>query len=290
VARVKDSGTLPARLPSGIFGRDQHGNRIKAKRENLENIEFSQDRYQVVKYTEEFLKWGGFPRITLVEPEARKKEILKDYLEMIIYKDIVERYSVRNPHLLKMIINYVLTNFASEFSMSAFIKKFQAEYSLNKDTIFTYFSYLEEVGFLYYLPRFSYKIHERYSKKKNYIADNGFIALLSFRRMEIPGRLLENLVFTELSKRGKNLFYYRNPQNHECDFIVTENEQVSEAIQVTYGFSSVNREKEIRGLMAALKEFKLPKGIIITNDHEETIRQSSCEINILPFWKWALKG
>jgi predicted AAA+ superfamily ATPase len=193
---------------------------------------------------------GGFPRVAIEKSDHLKKEILKDYLEMIIFKDIAERYGVRNTHLLRLIINYVLSNFAVEFSVNGFIKKFQKEYRLNKDTVFTYFSYLEDVGFLYYLPRFSFKYHQRYVSKKNYIADNGFILLLSFRGMEISGRLLENLVFTELLKRKKELFYYKDSNDYECNFVLTENETVLEAVQVCHKLTSENRDREIRGIIS----------------------------------------
>ncbi len=252
------------------------------------NVAFSSERFQVVKYAEEFMRWGGFPRVAAEPSDHLKKEILKDYLEMIIFKDISERYGVRNKHLLRLIIDYTLTNFASEFSVNGFIKKFQSEYRLNKDTVFTYFSYLEDVGFLYYLPRFSYKAHQRYVNKKNYIADNGFIFLLSYRGMEVSGRVLENLVFTELLKRKQELFYHKDSNNHECDFIMAENEAVTGALQVCLKLTPENKDREVRGLIAALKAFGLSRGIIVTKDGEEEIRESSYEISVMPYWKWML--
>ena len=252
------------------------------------NFEYSEQRYQLVHYAEEFMQWGGFPRPAAEPSKELRKEILRDYLEMIIFKDIAQRYSVRNTHLLKLAINYILSNFAAEFSVNSFIKKFQKKYRLNKDTTFTYFSYLEDIGFLHYLPRFSYKYHQRYIAKKSYIIDNGFILLLSFRGMEIPGRLLENLIFTELIKQKKETFYHRGQKDHECDFIITENQAVTEAIQVCYKLTPQNREREIRGLMAAMNEFKLKKGTIITNEQDETINEAGCLISIIPYWKWML--
>jgi uncharacterized protein len=254
------------------------------------HVEFSEDRFRLINYAVEFLKWGGFPRVVTETSDALKKVILKDYLEMIIFKDIAERYSVRNTHLLKLMINYVLTNFAAEFSVNRFLKKFQKEYRLNKDTVFSYFSYLEDVGFLYYLPRFSYKFHQRYVTKKNYIADNGFITLLAFRGMEIPGRLLENLVFSELVKRRQQLFYFRDANDYECDFIVTEDEQAIGAIQVCQRLTSQNREREIRGIISALKAFGIDKGIIVTNDSEESIQESAYQISVVPYWKWMISA
>jgi predicted AAA+ superfamily ATPase len=252
------------------------------------NIEYSNDRFYVINYASEFLTYGGFPRAALEKSVPRKKEILKDYLDMIIFRDIVERYDVRNTHLLRAVINALLSAFASEFSINSFIKKFQKEYQPNKVTVFNYFSYLEDVGFMSYLSMFSYKIHQRYLSKKVYITDNGFISLLSFRGMEVSGRLLENLVFTELYKKGKTIFYFKDAQNYECDFVVTVNEQVTEALQVTYKLTDENREREIRGLLGALREFGLERGTIITFDSEEEISEPPYRLSVIPFWKWLI--
>jgi predicted AAA+ superfamily ATPase len=290
----KSSDILLKRFALNISRRNQYDYRtfreflIFKNFQITPNIEFSGERFQLINYAGELIKWGGFPRVVLEKNTTRKKEILKDYLEMIIYKDIAERYGVRNTHLLKLIINYALSNFAAEFSVNGFIKKFHKEYRINKDTVFTYFSYLEDIGFLYYLPRFSYKLHQRYVTKKSYIGDNGFILLLSFRGMEVPGRLLENLVFTELLKGGKNIFYYKDSNNYECDFIVTEAEQVIEAVQVCHQLTADNREREVRGMISALRAFGLQKGIIITSGDEEEIKVDSYSILVVPYWKWMI--
>jgi len=253
------------------------------------NIEYSTKRFQLIKYVNEFLNYGGFPRICLVSSDDMKKEILKDYLDMIIYKDVIDRYDIRNIHLLKIIIQYLLSNCASEFSINSFIKKFKNEYKLNKETVFNYFSYLEDVGFIHYLPRFSYKMHQRYLTKKLYIADNGFAQLFVFRGMEISGRLLENLVFTELLKSSQQVFYFKNEKSHECDFIVSKNQTIINAIQVTHSISNKNKDREIRGLLAALKAFNLKKGTIITiADEPLQLIEDDFEISIIPLWKYLL--
>ena len=253
------------------------------------NIEFTKKKFQLIKYVDEFLNYGGFPRICLTQYVNTKKELLKDYLDMIIYKDVVERYEVRNTHLLKIIIQYLLSNCASEFSINSFINKFKNEYKLNKETVFNYFSYLEDVGFIHYLPRFSYKMHQRYLVKKVYIADNGFAQLFVFRGMEIAGRLLENLVFTELIKNYQQIFYFKDAKNYECDFIISENQTVTQAIQVTHTISFKNRDREIRGLIAALKKFNITKGMILTTtDEHQQLNERGYEIEIIPLWKYLL--
>jgi predicted AAA+ superfamily ATPase len=253
-----------------------------------ENVEFSSLRYDFINLSGEFMKFGGYPRVVLESSEVQKKQILQDYLDMIIFRDIVERYAVRNTHILKLIINYVLSNFARDFSINSFIKKFQNEYSLNKDTIFNYFSYLEDVGFIYFVPRFSHKIHKQFLIKKLYLADNGFLQILAFRSSPNRGRILENLIFSELLKSHQDFFYYRDEKNLECDFIVVKDDRVNQAIQVSYDITAENEERELRGLISAMNKFNLNEGLIITNDQEREIKVDDLRIHLQPFWKWML--
>jgi len=91
------------------------------------NIEYSENRFGIIKKADEFIESGGFPAVVLEDDALLKKERLKDYLDMIIFKDIVERYSIRNTHIIKLIMNFVLTNYACEFSVNSFINKFKKE-------------------------------------------------------------------------------------------------------------------------------------------------------------------
>ena len=110
--------------------------------------------------------------------------------------------------------------------------------------------------------------------------------MLSKKFSKDRGWLLENLVFISLSKENE-VFYYANP--NECDFVVSKNRKVTHAIQVCYDLNEGNREREISGLMNALKEFKLKEGLILTNNQEEEIKMSGRKIKILPVWKWLLE-
>ena len=83
--------------------------------------------------------------------------------------------------------------------------------------------------------------------------------------------MLENIVFLELKRRGKKIYYHRG--NHECDFIIEK------AIQVTKKISNDNKERELKGIIETSK-----KGIILTYDQEDTIE----DIPLIPIWKWLL--
>ena len=100
---------------------------------------------------------------------------------------------------------------------------------------------------------------------------------------------LENLVALELKRRGYDLYYWRNPQGEEVDFVVMENEKVTQLIQVSYDISfTENRERELRALKKGMKHFDLNKGLILTASHEESIIEENVEIDVLPITRWLL--
>ncbi len=101
------------------------------------------------------------------------------------------------------------------------------------------------------------------------------------------GKLLENFVFLEYLKRNRDLFYYRGKR--ECDFLVTSEQNVEAAVQVCWELTDANREREVGGLLEALKELGLSTGWLVTDSQEETVEVGDKRIEIVPAWKWAVR-
>lgn len=100
------------------------------------------------------------------------------------------------------------------------------------------------------------------------------------------GKLLENLVFIELKRRNKEIFYYSD--KHECDFVIRDGAKIKEAIQVCYEFNKNNEKREVKGLIESLEKFKLKSGLILTYDQEDEFIINKKRIIIKPVWKWLL--
>ncbi|WP_232054815.1 ATP-binding protein [Thermococcus sp. 2319x1] len=162
--------------------------------------------------------------------------------------------------------------------------------NVGKTTVANYLEYLEDSLVFYPLRPLikSYKLQELYGFKP-YLVDNGLLTILG---VEDKGRLLENLVFTELLKSGlepnRNIFYYRTKNGKEADFVVRENGTVKQIIQVTHKLNDSNHEREISALIEASKELKCGNLLLITWDQEELIREKGKEIRVVPLWRWLL--
>lgn len=148
---------------------------------------------------------------------------------------------------------------------------------------------------IFFIPRFSFKIKEKeLSPRKVYSIDLGLANILGFRLIENIGKYMENLVAINLISRFRpplsNIFYFKDSQQHEVDFIIKENLKIKQLIQVTYASSLDEIEKrELRSLIKASNLLHCNNLLIITWNLEDEIKFKEKKIKFIPLWKWLLK-
>ena len=147
---------------------------------------------------------------------------------------------------------------------------------------------LEEAFLIFTLTKYDYSIKKQIQNpKKVYCIDNGIITTNGFRFSENRGQLLENAIFLELKRKGKEIYYHN--EKSECDFVIREGIKITQAIQVCYNLNDENKDREIKGLIAAMEKFKLKEGLIITFDQEDSFIKDKNKIRVIPAWKWMLE-
>lgn len=230
---------------------------------------------------EKYLTEGGFPEyLRLARPD-----ILQELLNDILARDIATRYHIRSQKALKELAIYLLTNIGKQFTYSSLRKIFKLG-SVN--SIIAFISYFEDAYLLFTIPKFDYSFKKMLvHPKKIYSVDNGLSVRNSTSFFDDRGRLLENIVFIQLRKNYKNILYYQN--EHECDFIIRENNAIARAVQVCYDLNEENKERELLGLEEAMNAFKLKEGLILTYHQEDEWKEGDKKIVIKPVWKWLLE-
>lgn len=125
------------------------------------------------------------------------------------------------------------------------------------------------------------------NEKKLYIADNGFINLLSQSFTIDKGRLFKNLVCNYLNKNVE-IYYFSGKR--ECDFICTKKRNVFAVFQACYDLNVNNFERETSGLIEALNYTGVEKAYILTLENNDEITIEGKKIMILPAWKWVFES
>jgi uncharacterized protein len=229
----------------------------------------------------QYLELGGFPEYL----KTKDKDLLRNLFQDIFYRDIIVRNDIRNESDLKSLLSYLSSNTGKTISYTK-IKNILKIKSVH--TVTQFINACENAYLFFALTKYDPSIKKQLmAPKKIYCIDNALVRLNSFRISPDYGRLLENLIFIELKRRGKEIYYHQ--EKNECDFLVKEKDKITEAIQVCYKVTTENKEREINGLIEALKKHNLKNGIILTIDQEDKLKEQGKIINIIPTWKWLLK-
>ncbi len=235
-------------------------------------------RAAVARLLREYIEWGGFPAVVL---SLQKRVILTQYYEDVLSRDIVTRYKIRKPHKLKALARYYITNSSALISYNR-TKKF-LEMSL--DTVERFSDYLTHPYLIFFVNKFSYSLKEQaVNPRKVYCIDSGLRNTVSLRVSEDAGKLYENIVFLQLLRQEKEIFYWKDKT--ECDFLVRDARGPEQAIQVCYTLTEDVMKREIKGLSEAMDTFGLKSGIVITQDYEKRDKHHGKTIRFIPLWKW----
>lgn len=255
-----------------------------------DKLDIISKRIDIKRFFNEYIEFGGFPEVVLI-PE--KKNLLLTYIDDIITKDIEKRYKLKKNDILRSLARFYLTNISNMITYNS-IRKFL--YSTT-NTIEKFSSYLEETNLIFFLKRFSFKIKEQENApRKIYCTDIGLANALGFRFSSNIGRIAENIVAMELNKKktfdiNTEIYYWRNLQQEEIDFIVKKGQKIQQLIQVCWDISEYKtKEREIKALIKGSKQLKCNNLLIITDNFESEEIIAKKRIIYTPLWKWLLQS
>lgn len=247
-------------------------------REYLEFKEETKDAGSTGRY----LKQGGFPEMI----KTGMPEVLMQIFNDIVIRDIALRYNVKNTSVLLQLAVFLLSGTGKLITGNSLRKLFSIGSS---SSIMEYLGHFSDAYLFFYVPRFSYsqKI-QLVNPKKVYTNDNGLVIVNSLSFSEDTGRLLENMVFMQLRRRTRNIWYFA--ERNECDLVVFERAKAPALYQVCWQLNNDNLDREISGLTEAMDFFKLKEGWVITYDQADHFTIGNKKVTVIPFHEWALAG
>ena len=251
---------------------------VKVTRDSFYTTE---GRAMLQNVQKDYLKDGGFPQYL----RSKNVEYLKSLYNDIIYRDIIVRYRLMSDKPLKETVYYLISNATHLFTYNSVAKSVGLKSS---ETVKDYISYLEETYLVGLLPKYDVKVGEQIkSPKKIYFIDNALVGIIGFSFSGNEGSRLENAVYIELRRRGKELFYHND--GNECDFIVREGLRITVAYQVCVSMQEEKtRQRELEGIRSAMKAYSLSEGYIITREETEDVKVEEGVVHLVSFARWIL--
>ena len=229
-----------------------------------------------------YFESGGFPDYL----KSGNKEYLKSLYESVLYRDVMVRNNLTNEKELLELVYYISSNVGKLFSYNSLAKVIGVK---NATTISNYITFLQDSYLVFMVNKYDVSLKKQMQNaKKGYLIDLGLLRKLAFHHTEDNGRLLENLVFLELKRKGKEIYYHN--QKKECDFVIKEKSKIVEAIQVSWSIEAEpTYNREMAGLLDAVSTYGLKEGLILTESMEHEFEFENVKIRIKPVWKWLLE-
>lgn len=251
---------------------------------NNKGIIYGTKRALVKKYFSEYMRWGGYPEVSLLVSELEKTKLIKEYLSAMYFRDLVERYNITNIPLLESLIDKMFSSFSLKFSLNSFYKQYKDKFPFSKDLLFRYYRYFLQSMLVFEVKKFAESTYKRMrNPAKIYPVDTGLCRRITSAD---AGRLLENIVFLGLKRKNYEVFYFE--EKKECDFIAMAENNKLLPIQVSFEVNEENSKREIGGLIEACKWLGADKGMILTYDEERELTVEGVRIEVLPVWKWSI--
>lgn len=262
---------------------------LRFRRESAKNMSQS----QFLHLNREYLEYGGFPEIVLTE-EGKRPLLLDEYYQTFVAKDIVERYKLRKSPALQQTISLLLNS--PYITISKLTKNLKSlDTNMSKTTVMRYLSYLEQSFFLKSLQLHTPSVKNRLkAERKPYFVDSYFISRYASDFSQNLGRRMENAVANQLARLTENnrllsVYYWKDYQRHEVDFILRRQEEVTQLIQVCFiSDREVVPDREVKSLVKAANQLDCQNLLLLTWNKEANIKIAGLTIQCQPLFKWLL--
>lgn len=234
---------------------------------------------------DEYLRQGGFPELLT---DRNKRRYVTALVREIIDKDLIKRFNIKNVRTFQQLSNHLMNVAPVVLNL----KDLSEQFDLSSVTIGSYIEHLKQAYLLVGLQKYSVKSRLRVRNEKVYPID---VALMDGRVDAMAGAnlgwRLETQVYLELLRRnrpsGRDIFYFRERNGIEADFVVCQDNHVIEIYQACYDISKESTlKRELRGLLTASKATSCDNLFLITDHTQQTIMESGKVIKVIPAYEW----
>jgi uncharacterized protein len=249
----------------------------------------SRTRARLEKLAGRFLETGGFPEVQNLDVDLRR-QVLRNYVDVVILRDVVERHGITNVAALRAVIRHILSAPATRFSVNRFYNSLRSQgISATKNALYGFLQHLVDAYLLFEAPLHTRSEHvRRVNPRKVYVIDPGLLEAMSLRLTEDRCALLENTVYMHLRRSGHHPEHYVTARGTEVDFVVLpEGRGARHLVQACWDLSDpATRTREMDALKDAMRELRIRSATIVTwlDEHD-----AGGNVRIVPAWKWMLE-
>lgn len=210
---------------------------------DFQNLSLS-EKEKTVLYYQEYLSWGGYPRVVLA-PQEERIEVLRDIAHSYIKKDIYEA-GIRQDEIFYKLFKILASQIGNLVNSS----ELASTLAVSKTAIDNYLYVMQKSFHISLVKPFFKNVRKELTKMpKVYFLDLGLRNFFKgdfnlYQARDDKGSLLENALFRQLLEKHdkEEISFWRTIQKKEVDFVVEEK-------------FALEAKSQIKGLR--LKDYKL---------------------------------
>jgi len=255
--------------------------------DDIENVYHSiiEHKTEILHVLGQYFDTGGYPEwFKIKDMDMWYRTIVEDYFALILFKDIVSVFRVKDPILLDRLVRDIAVLSTNRFTYKGLSERL----GVDRETLKLYLYYLQSSRMVFvadvYAP--SKKAAEK-RPKKLYFWEEGVRRALTLDKDD--GKTAVNIVAWHLIKKGSKSkpafkpYYWKN--KYEVDFIYDDSRVV---ISIEVKYQNQPSTTDIKGLMEFIHLYGLNKGIVVTKDTFKIEELEGCRILFIPLWLFLL--
>ncbi|KAB2947114.1 MAG: Archaeal ATPase [Candidatus Methanoperedens nitroreducens] len=241
---------------------------------------------EIAGFLSQYLNVGGFPEWFDIKNEETWFKILsEEYTSLLIYRDIVRIFRIRDPLLLESVFRFVSAHSSERFSYLGIAKQNDGDKETSKQYVFHLArSHLINLSDFYTKSK---KASER-KEKKIYFCDMGLKNSIGGR--QDIGFDAETCVYLHCLKHvsgypmGK-IFYWLDKKKNETDIIMSYG---SELIPVEVKYRSSIDDSDLKGILGFCHDFSVKNAYVVTKTLMEEREIDGVMVSFIPLWLFLL--
>lgn len=247
----------------------------------------SKQKAELINFFRRYIGSSALPELMNESDIDMQHAVLHEYINMVVYKDLIERHGLTQHTLIKLFIRFLTVNISNLISINKLFNDFKSQgLQLSKNSLYDFLIYLEDSYIFYNTSAYTKNLREQQrNPKKIYAVDIGLKLLMDYQVDK--GRLLENLIFLQLRRKYQEIYYLKGIREIDFCFI---SEGVLQLVNVAFSISGKETyDREINGLLEAMNRMSISESTLIIGDGNSLkLTLNNCQINIIPAWQWLI--
>ncbi len=246
---------------------------------------FDTEKSKTDELLEEYLVFGGYPRVITEETESEKLKILNEIYQSYIERDIYYLLKVQKTVAFNNLIKIMASQIGSLVNLSEIANTVGISIKTLKD----YLWYLEKTFIIERVPPYFRNIRKEITKSSIfYFRDLGMrnFAVGSAWSIRNTGFVFENFIFNLLKEKARQnfakIYFWRTKDKSEVDFVV---ELGTEIIPIEAKYKRLSKPEITRSMRSFIERYKPQKALVVNLEMDMSISLNHTKVEIIPFYK-----